>query len=129
MFRLHTICQHTHSLASVSHEAECAVALPCHNFSECIAISIASLVRAAHILMSLQKEQGGRQAGPVPPDFSSLAPLTVSITGEARQLTIEEFTSMSVPCFQELWTVGALLLYRLPCRKQSKHSLQRFALL
>lgn len=77
----------------------------------------------------MQSEQGGRQAGPVPPDFSSLAPLTVSITGEARQLTIKELTSMSVPCFEELWTVGALLLYRLPCHKQRPYSLQHSVLL
>ena len=59
----------------------------------------------------MQSEQGGRQADPVPPDFSCLPPLTSSITGKPRVLTIEEFAGMSVSQFEQLWTVGASLLY------------------
>ena len=58
-------------------------------------------------LLRLQSEQRSRQADHAPPELNSLPPLTTSITGKSRLLTIEELTSMPVQQFEELWEVGA----------------------
>ncbi|KAA6420342.1 MAG: hypothetical protein FRX49_09504 [Trebouxia sp. A1-2] len=50
-----------------------------------------------------ESEQRGRQANHVPPDLNSLPPLTTSISGKSRLLTIEELISMPVQQFEELW--------------------------